>query len=423
MKTRERETKPASDEPMLRKLSADAELKCATKISQEDIDFAANFKDLVSHPGLGILVLPSVIALVVCVFFFWAAHANLEEVTRGNGRVIPSKPIQVIQSLEGGIISEIYVGVGEQVKKGDHLLRIRDEIFSSQYRENLTKRNILAARIVRLEAEAHAKDLLEFPTDLNDDFTKTESDLFEKRKADYETTLAGLESRYELAKKERDYVKKSGGAVSEVDKINAARECAVLEAEINTLKTKTQREAMEQLDQNQSELEVLDLAILRDKDRLDRTLITSPVDGTIHTFNIDSAGRVIGSGEEIMEIVPADESLLVEVDIRPSDIAFVRPGAEATVKFTAYDFSIYGGLQGTVEYISADTVDDEEGNPFYHIRVRTRSNSLGKNKEGKDLAMLPGMVTEVDILTGKKTVLDYLLKPINRARQRAFRER
>jgi len=156
---------------------------------------------------------------------------------------------------------------------------------------------------------------------------------------------------------------------------------------------------------------------------LDRTLIVSPVRGTINTVEIDSVGRVIASGDPIMEIVPPDDTLLVEADIRPADIAFIRPGHEVMVKFTAYDFSIYGGLKGKVEQISVDTITDEEGEKFYQIKVRTNEATLGKDKQGEELDIIPGMVAEVDILTGKKSVLTYLLKPINRTRERAFRER
>ena len=405
----------------LKRLTSDTASE--TKIRSEDVDFSSNCRNIVARPGLGILVLPSVIAVFVICFLIWAGNANLEEVTRGSGRVIPSKPIQVIQSLEGGIVSEINVEVGQKIEKGYELLRIQDEIFSSQYRENLTRKNILTARIARLKAEADGAAELLFSPEVSRDLIEIETALFEKRRADYLSTLEGLQTRLTLAKKEQDFVKKSGGAVSKLDIIKAEREIALLNAEIKALTTKTQREAMEQYDQFRSELELLILAILRDKDRLDRTLIKSPVTGTVNILNIDSEGRVISSGEEIMEIVPADESLLVEVNIRPSDIAFIRYGDEATVKFTAYDFSIYGGLTGKVEYISADTVADEESNQVYQIRVRTQSNSLGTDEKGDDLAMLPGMVAEVDILTGKKTVLDYLLKPVNRARQKAFRER
>ena len=150
--------------------------------------------------------------------------------------------------------------------------------------------------------------------------------------------------------------------------------------------------------------------------------------GTVNKISINTVGRVIASGVDIMEIVPADDSLLIEANVRPADIAFIHPGQEATVKFTAYDFAVYGGLKGTLEQISADTITNEKdkgekGESFYHIKVRTAVNSLGKDRKGKDLIIIPGMVAEVDVLTGKKTILTYLLKPINRARMRALRER
>ena len=189
---------------------------------------------------------------------------------------------------------------------------------------------------------------------------------------------------------------------------------------------------MEQFDKDRADLEVLVEAIKRDKDRLDRTIIRSPVRGVVNKIHINTVGRVVGSGADIMAIVPSDDTLLIEANIGPADIAFIRPGEKVNVKFTAYDFSRYGGLDGKVERIGVDTVTDEssrqarQGQPaasYYPITVRTEKNSLGKDHNGNELPIIPGMVVEVDILTGKKTVLEYLLMPLNRARERALRER
>ena len=211
--------------------------------------------------------------------------------------------------------------------------------------------------------------------------------------------------------------------MSAIELITSQKEVEQLDGQLRTLETTAQREAMEHYHQDTGDLGSLVLALLRDKDRLDRTVMRSPVRGTVNKISINTVGRVIGSGVDIMEIVPADDSLLIEADVRPSDIAFIHPGQEAMVKFTAYDFAIYGGLKGTLEHISADTITNEKRESFYHIKVRTAVNSLGEDRNGKEMNIIPGMVAEVDVLTGKKTVLTYLLKPINRARMRALRER
>ncbi|MDF1811158.1 MAG: HlyD family type I secretion periplasmic adaptor subunit [Verrucomicrobiales bacterium] len=407
----------------LEKLTRPAETGNSKALRSEDIDFTADCRNLVRRKNGKVFMLPGILLLCIASLTFWAAHAELEEVTRGLGKVIPSKSVQTIQSLEGGILAELLVREGEIVEQGQALLRIRDDIYSSSYEENLARRDVLAARIVRLEAEADSLSELDFPEGIRPDLMQSETKLFVKRRKDYETTLAALEERLALAQREEQYLASAGRAVSKVEITRAKKEGAELQGEIRSLKTRSEREAMEQFDADRAELEALNLALLRDKDRLDRTLLTSPVRGTVNTIYIDSVGRVIASGESIMEIVPLDETLLIEANVRPSDIAFIRPGHETMVKFTAYDFSIYGGLKGNVEQISVDTIKDEEGESFYQIKVRTTESTLGKDKDGNQLTIIPGMVAEVDVLTGRKSVLTYLLKPINRAKQRAFRER
>ncbi|MDF1751632.1 MAG: HlyD family type I secretion periplasmic adaptor subunit [Verrucomicrobiales bacterium] len=411
------------DPSELENLSESCELGGNSTLRPGDIDFVADCRKLIRKPGNGIKWLPFIALACLVILGFWASRAQLEEVTRGQGKVIPSSSVQKVQSLEGGIVDQIFVKEGDIVEIGQQLLQIRDEIYSSSYRENAARRDVLAARVVRLQAEAQSLAALEFPEGVRPELVQLETNLFNKRKADYEATLSALKSRLDLSTQEVNYLYKSGRAVSKVELTRAKKEGADLQGQINTLKTKAERDAMEQYDRDRAELETIELALLRDKDRLDRTLITSPIRGTINSIQIDTVGRVIAGGDEIMDIVPLDESLLIEANVRPSDIAFIRPGDEAMVKFTAYDFSIYGGLKGKVEQMSVDTVTDEQGESFYIVKVRTNDANLGKNKEGKPLEVIPGMVAEVDIMTGKKSVLTYLLKPINRARQRAFRER
>jgi adhesin transport system membrane fusion protein len=359
----------------------------------------------------------------------WASWAEIEEVTRGTGKVIPSKSVQIIQSLEGGILQEIHVEEGQMVEKGQPLVKIGDAIFASSYNENVVKRDAIQARLCRLKAEAASFAEMNFPDDVRRDLADLERSLYEKRKADFTATKKALESRIELARGEEQLLIEGmkSRAVSPVELIRVQKELAQIDGELRTLETTLQREAMEKYHDDKSLLDTLEQALLRDKDRLDRTLIVAPVRGTVNKIHINTIGRVIGGGVDIMQIVPADDTLLIEANVRPADIAFIRPGQVVKVKFTAYDFSIYGGLEGTLEHIGADTVASEKNNDqsesYYPIKVRTTQHSLGKDRHGKELEIIPGMVAEVDILTGKKTVLTYLLKPINRARMRALRER
>ena len=279
--------------------------------------------------------------------------------------------------------------------------------------------------MARLIAEAEDFREPEFPGDLSPEVVKLERALFEKRRDDYVTVKDNLKKRLNLAREEEALLERGlrTGAVSKIEMIRARKDVADLEGQLSSLTTKTVRESLEAYDRDRAEFVVLDQTVRGDKDRLDRTVLRSPVRGTVNKIHIDTVGRVIESGEDIMEIVPIGDSLLVEANVRPADIGFLRPNHPANVKFTAYDFAVYGGLEGVVEHIGADTVTDDEGESFYPIKVRTEKSSLGHDRDGELLEIIPGMVAEVDVLTGRKTVLQYLLRPINRAKQRALRER
>ncbi len=399
-------------------------------LTQEDLAYVKDARVLIRRRvGGGLSAwLPWLALALFAGLLWWASWAELEEVTRGIGKVIPSKSVQLIQSLEGGILEEINVEEGQIVEEGQLLLKIRDAIFASSYRENVAKREVIEARLCRLGAEAGGFTGLEFPANIRKDLAELERSLYEKRRVDYVTTKTSLEGRLKLARQEEELLVDGmkSRAVSPVELIRIQKEVAQVDGELRMLDTTSQRMAMEKFHEDKAELDSLVLALLRDKDRLDRTTIRAPVRGTVNKIHINTVGRVIGSGVDIMEIVPADDTLLIEANVRPADIAFIHPGQQAMVKFTAYDFAIYGGLKGTLEHIGADTITTGEGEKaesFYPIKVRTAQHSLGKDRNGKELEIIPGMVAEVDILTGKKTVLTYLLKPINRARMRALRER
>jgi adhesin transport system membrane fusion protein len=411
----------------LRELSKPTRVGEADRLSRDDLAYVKDARILIRRRLSGGISswLPWIAFVLVVVLVWWASWAEIEEVTRGIGKVIPSKSIQLIQSLEGGILQEIDVEEGQVVEKGQKVLQISDAIFASTYKENMVKRQVLQARLFRLEAEAAGFEELKFPAEVGEGMAELELNLFTKRRRDYLATKEALEARLKLARQEEELLLDGikSRAVSPVELIRVQKEVTQVEGELRTLTTTLQREAMEKHHEDKAQLDSLEQALIRDKDRLDRTVIRSPVRGTVNKIHINTVGRVIGSGVDIMEIVPMDDTLLIEANVRPADIAFVHPGQHAKVKFTAYDFSIYGGLEGTLEHIGTNTVTNQDNESFYPIKVRTTQHSLGKDRNGKELEIMPGMVAEVDILTGKKTVLTYLLKPLNRARMRALRER
>ncbi len=359
----------------------------------------------------------------------WARQAELDAVVRGVGQVIPDTSTQIIQSLEGGIVAEMAVGEGERIEKGQLLVRIHDMQFSAMYRENLGRRDILAARVARLKAEAKGDAQPEFSDQLireRPDLVAAERERFEIRLQRHEAQVAEIQSRLATARQKYEAVRPAieSGAISETERIEVEGNIDQLEKQLVVLETGFRGEASDLLEQDEAVLAGLEESLPADADRLKRTEIRSPVAGIVNAIFIKTEGRVVKSGDPIMEIVPEDGSLLIEAKLKPADIAFLHEGLPTKVRFTAYDYAAYGGLEGKIETIGADTVAGPEGEEFYPIKVRTERNSLGNDtKTGERLDLVPGMVAEVDIITGKRTVIDYLLKPINRARQRALREK
>ena len=398
----------------------------------------------------------------------WASLANIDEVTRGEGRAIPSSRLQKIQNLEGGIVAEVFVHEGEVVKAGAPLLRLDDTQFRSNAGESDADRLALQARIQRLTAQLDdAKTLTLAPEIVQKapDIANGEMELFASVNKRIQSELDGLNEQLVQKKQElldfqgkvSQYRRSLGlqqqevsmseplvakGAISKVEVLRLRRgvvetqgqldsvllaipraEAAIkeIESKVSETRGRYRSEALGQLNEARTELSKIEASGKAISDRVNRTLVTSPVRGVVQQLLVNTIGGVIQPGNDLVEIVPLDDTLLVEAKIRPQDIAFLRPGQEATVKFTAYDYTIYGGLKGTLEQISPDTVTDKDGKSFYIIRLRTDKNHLGTDE--KPLLIIPGMVASVDIITGKKTVMAYLLKPILRARAEAFHER
>jgi len=406
-------------------------------------------------------------AVFIFVALIWAALANLDEVTRGHGKVIPSTKIQVVQNLEGGILTEILVKEGDFVDKDQPLLRLDDIRFSSSYRETRSKYLTLLARSSRFHAEAN-NNPVEIPAVVWEEDAKlaeNEIALFNSRASELQSNIdilkqQAVQTKQELAehnaqenklarsfalvKQELDLSAplEAEGAISEVEILRLKRSVNDLRGELEATRLAVPRlrsayeeiknkitdleisfrtDSRSKLNEIEAELSSMEETLRGQKDRVNRTLVTSPVKGTVKQILVTTIGGVVKPGMDLMEIVPLEGNLLVEAHVRPADIAFLRPDQDAQVKLTAYDYAIYGGLPAKLEHISADTITDENGESFYLIKVRTERNHLGTEKH--PLKIIPGMTAVVDILTGEKSVLDYLLKPVLRARDNALRER
>ena len=373
---------------------------------------------------------PNVMLLIVVIFLtsvvVWTAFAKIDEVTKGLGRVIPSSSIQVIQSLEGGILENIWIKEGDIVEIGEELLRIDDTQFLATLEETQARIEILESRIARLLAEVTKASEITFPESISEnrpDLIRNEILQFDSSRKGYQEKLEVLQKNYYISKEELSINEPlfEEGIISQVELLHLKRSVNEAKGAISRHEHDFLNEKFEDLNQTRAKFETLHETKRWHEDRVKRTTITSPVRGTIKKLYFKTIGGVIKPGEPILEIVPLEDTLLIEADIRPADIAFIHPDQKVIVKITAYDFSIYGGMEGKVEHISADTITNEKGESFYQIDVRTHKNSLSDGS--KALPIIPGMVAEVNVLTGKKTILQYLMKPILRAKANALRER
>lgn len=437
------------------------------ELIQEDLDYMSSAAAAVlqQSPRGGQQLLWAICTFVV-VAVVWASLAYVDEFTRGEGKVIPSSQVKVVQHQEGGIVAELFVREGQAVKAKEPLLRLDDTQFSSSLREADVTLDQLKAKAERLSYEADGVGFPEQPIEgVGEVVWSQERALYLSRREEQNSKdqvlvqqisqrnqeLSELKARrdqhqrsYRLLDKELQISKPlvSSGAMSQVELLRLERQVNDLYGELNGAELAIPRvesslqEARDKLHGsqlafgNESRKELADVRLELQRlsessgaleDRVDRTLVISPVAGTIKQVMVNTIGGVIQPGMDLIKIVPTEDRLLVEAKIRPTDIAFLHPGQEAIVKFTAYDFSIHGGLKGKVTHISPDTIVDEEGESFYTVRVETEKAFLGH--EDKPLPIIPGMTVSVDVLTGEKTVLDYILKPILKTKQLALRER
>ncbi len=367
-----------------------------------------------------------VICIGLLVLLAWAWFFELEEVSTGSGKVIPSSKEQSIQSLEGGILTKLYVSEGEIVKQGQVLAQLDPTRFASNVGESESLLIASKATAARLRAEVNATPLV-FPEDVLKipKLVSEETALYQSRRSNLNDSVSGLSQALVLVEQELAMTEPlvAKGAASEVEVLRLKREANDLRNQMNDIRNQYYVKAREELAKANIDIETQAQVIKGKTDTLQRTVFKSPVRGIVKEIDVMTIGGVIPQNGKLMTIVPLDEQLLIEARISPRDIAFIRPDQEALVKVTAYDYSIYGGLHGKVTVISPDTIRDEvkQDQFYYRAYIRTDSDKL-TNKQGKQFNITPGMVAVVDIKTGHKTVLDYLIKPFNKAKE-ALRER
>jgi len=436
--------------------------------SKDDLEFVSSLKAaMLEKTTRKSRAIARLIVLVVVCFLIWAYYTKIDEITRGSGKIIPSQKIQVIQNLEGGIVARIMVQTGQIVNKGEALIQIDNKMFESSFGERQLKIDELTVNEALLRAQATEREPV-FDADLavrapelianarslyrshrqiienqariiKDQITQKNDEIKAlKGKITHLTHSAeliaqeialveplvetGLESKVDLLKLRRE-------SSSIAEKLSAAQLAIPrLRTAISELKKKEQMNRL--AFQKRAKQELAEVAAMMSQlkklqdgleDKVKRTLVTSPVRGTVKQLFVNTLGGVVRPGMDLVEIVPIDDTLLVEAKIKPSDIAFLYPGQRAVVKVTAYDYAIYGGLEGKVTTISADTIIDERQQSYYLVMIVTDKNYLGSTENV--LSIIPGMVVSVDIITGKKSIMDYILKPILRAKETALTER
>ena len=370
-----------------------------------------------------------VIWILACLFLCllaWAWYFKLDEVSAGSGKVVPSAKEQVVQSLEGGILVQLNVREGDIVEKGQVLAQLDRTKSESFVNESASKLRAALATSARLSAEVNGSRL-EFPAEVMEDadLVRTETQLYKSRKEALNSTLAGIAQALTLIRNELALTEPlvERGAASAVEVLRLKRQANELQNKADDARNQYYVKAREELARANAEVEAQRSVTQAREDSLTRLTFVSPVRGIVKEVAVTTLGGVVPPNGKLMQIVPMDDQLLVEARISPRDVAFIHPGQVAMVKITAYDYAIYGGLKGRVTTISPDTIQDDvkRDQYYYRVYIRTEEDFL-TNKAGKKFPIVPGMIATVDIHTGSKTILDYLIKPFNRAAE-ALRER
>jgi adhesin transport system membrane fusion protein len=440
------------------------------KDKNEELDFISiSSASLIETSSRKSKIIIWMIMFFVVSAIVWASLAQVDEIVRGVGKIIPSRHVQIIQNLEGGIVSEIFVKPGDIVSQGQKLMKIDNKRYESSLGENTVSVNGFKAKAVRLYAESNmvsfgkaldtlgysdlSQDLLDNEKSLYDKdiaYLKNDSDMIHEQMNQVQIRNQELASRIESLTESLALTQKEiamtepliyTGAASKVDLLKLRKEHNSTSSEISSSKIRIREnnalieesrrklqeseinfrsKAQKEYNQTSSEIEKISETITGYKDQVERSEVLSPVEGIVKQVHINTVGGVIRPGMDIMEIVPIDDNLEVEAKIKPSDIGFIHEGQKALIKFTAFDFSIYGGLEAEVTYVSPDTTVEEK-EVYYTVKLETDSNVIVKN--GKEHKIIPGMVVSADIITGKKTITDYILKPVLKTKQAAFTER
>ena len=390
-------------------------------------DFSHDLESVMRKERSNLLFLPIIfLALLLTIFIVWAYNSNLEEIIRGQGTIIPSSREQVIQSIDPGNIQEMYVKEGDIVEKGQILLKLDDARSMALLRESQARVQNLEAISARLQGESR-NEVPDFSKITDQELVVRETNAYNAKKTQRDQAIAGLRQSKGLLDREIAITKPLAkeGLVSNVEILRMERQSVELATQINERMNNYLAEANAELVKVESELDQAEETMSMREDPVTRSEIRAPVHGIVKNIKINTIGGVVNTGQDILEIIPLDDKLMVEAYIRPQDVAFLRPGMPVVVKVTAYDYAIYGGLNGVVKLISPDTLSNDNRrselklNPdetFYRILVETDTNYL-LDKNNHKMEIIPGMVASVDIKTGEKSVFDYLIKPITRMKQ------
>jgi adhesin transport system membrane fusion protein len=438
------------------------------RLNEKDLEFISSLSAaILNTTPTRYRILLFIFILIPASFIIWANYAMIDEITRGNGEIIPSAENQMIQNLEGGIVEEILIHEGQEVKKNQILLKINNQKSKSSFDSNIIKANSIQAKIIRLKSESTLNEFSPSPEFLKiaPDFIENEKSLYLTNKNKLNSQLNVLKNKLKQKKQELSEIKSKEkslnsslkiikkeieitqpmvikGIKSKIDFLKLKREendvqekynstklsiprikyeMDELQNNIQKVKYEFQSNAKIKLNEAITELKSIQVDSIALEDKVIRTYVKAPMNGIVQKLYTHTVGGVIKPGENIVEIVPSGQALIVEVQIKPADIAFIFFNQKAIVKFSAYDFAIYGGLEGKVISISPDTIKNEKNETFYTIRIKTTKNFLQKGKQ--KFRIIPGMTVSVDIITGKKSILDYILKPILKTKQYTFTEK
>lgn len=385
------------------------------KISGEELNYIAESKDALLHnsPKYSVYIIFLLLS-VIAVTLIWSYFSMMDISIQAAGRASTSSDLQVIQNLEGGIVKAINVNEGDIVKKDQVLVRLDDTRFASQFKKELLRKATLEAEMLRLEAEANGSNEINFPKVLKEqypDIVKHSNDLFENNNNAYKTSLKILNESLYLAKKQLNIIVPLAkrGAMSQIELIQAQRDVNAIEVKINEKENETRTTARKEWNQNNEEYVLLEEQLLSSEDKTVRTIVRSPVDGVINKIYVSTIGEVINPGDKIMDIVPTNDTVTFTAKVSTSSIGFIKVGQKANVRVSAFDYAVYGSIDGTVAQISPDAITDTEGNHFYEVKIVSPKTYLGSTE--KPLRIKPGMDVNINITTGKRSIMAYYLQP------------